>query len=45
VDEPIEQSFLVKSRVYVLSTPDLTGVRLLAGDYPEVAACQPDATP
>src|SRR5215470_1112821 len=35
VAELIEQKHLVKSRVYAPSTPDLTGVRVQAGDYVE----------
>jgi superfamily II DNA or RNA helicase len=35
VAELIEQGYLVKTRVYAPSTPDLTGVRVQAGDYVE----------
>jgi len=35
VADLIEQKHLVKSRVYAPSTPDLTGVRMRAGDYVE----------
>jgi superfamily II DNA or RNA helicase len=35
VAELIEQEYLVRSRVYAPSTPDLTGVRVQAGDYVE----------
>jgi superfamily II DNA or RNA helicase len=35
VAELIEQGYLVRSRVFAPSTPDLTGVRVQAGDYVE----------
>ena len=35
VADLIEQGFLVKTRVYAPSTPDLKGVRTVAGDYNE----------
>jgi DNA repair protein RadD len=35
VAELIEQGYLVRSRIYAPSNPDLTGVRVQAGDYVE----------